>query len=96
MRDTFHSSLVMAEHVLEDLGMAPEVARDRVAKFRMHDEKLLQTQYLVYDDEAALLQSAKDALADLDKLFQADSENAEDEQADGELLSAPSVEEAGS
>ena len=83
VRDTFHSSLVMARHVLEDLGIAPDVAKDRVAKFRTHDEKLLQSQYLVYDDEAALLQSAKDALADLDKLFQADSENVEDEQSEG-------------
>ena len=82
VRDTFHSSLVMARHVLEDLGMAPAVARDRVAKFRTHDEKLLQSQYLVYDDEAALLQSAKDALADLDKLFEADSEHVDDEQTE--------------
>jgi glutathione-regulated potassium-efflux system protein KefB len=74
VRDTFHSSLVMAKHVLTDLGMDPEVARDRVARFRSHDEKLLQSQYLVYDDEAALQQSAKDALADLDRLFQADIE----------------------
>jgi len=81
VRDTFHSSLVMSAHVLEDLGMAPEVARDRVAKFRSHDEKLLQSQYLVYDDEAALLQSAKDALVDLDRLFQADIENDEKESA---------------
>ena len=82
VRDTFHSSLVMARHVLEDLGMAPAVARDRVAKFRTHDEKLLQSDYLVYDDEAALLQSAKDALADLDKLFEADSEHVDDEQTE--------------
>jgi glutathione-regulated potassium-efflux system protein KefB len=44
----------------------------------VHDAKLLKTQYLVYDDEAALMQSAKDALDDLDRLFEADtaSENA--------------------
>lgn len=79
VRDTFHSSLVMAKHVLTDLGMAPEVAQDRVARFRSHDEKLLQSQYLVYDDDAALLQSAKDALVDLDRLFQADIEQENNE-----------------
>ena len=75
VRDTFHSSLVMAGKTLEHLGIAPTVARDRIAKFKAADEKLLQTQYLVYDDDAALLQSAKDALADLDNLFAADLEN---------------------
>ncbi len=75
VRDTFHSSLVMAGSTLEHLGIAPAIARDRIAKFKAADEKLLQTQYLVYDDDAALLQSAKDALADLDRLFAADLEN---------------------
>jgi glutathione-regulated potassium-efflux system protein KefB len=84
VRDTFHSSLVMATHVLTNLGIAPQVAKDRVARFRTHDEKLLQTQYLVYDDEAALLQSSKDALADLDRLFQADIEQDESERSERE------------
>ena len=37
-------------------------------------EKLLAEQYLVYDDEAKLVQTTKEALADLDKLFEADDE----------------------
>ena len=45
------------------------------------DERLLQTQYLVYDDDAALLQTSKDALADLDRLFAADLENESREAA---------------
>jgi glutathione-regulated potassium-efflux system protein KefB len=75
VRDTFHSSLVMASATLEHLGIAPEIASDRISKFKAADEELLRTQYLVYDDDAALLQSAKDALADLDRLFAADMEN---------------------
>ncbi|MEP6939297.1 MAG: monovalent cation:proton antiporter-2 (CPA2) family protein [Rudaea sp.] len=75
VRDTFHSSLVMAGKTLEFLGIDSQVARDRVAKFKASDEKLLQDQYLVYDDDAALLQTSKDALADLDRLFAADREN---------------------
>jgi glutathione-regulated potassium-efflux system protein KefB len=75
VRDTFFSSLKMAELTLMHLGLDEEIARDRVQVFRMHDEELLQTQYLVYDDEAALIQTSKEALADLDRLFQADAEN---------------------
>ena len=74
VRETLYSSLEMSRLVLEDLGLDPAVADDRVAKFEKHDAKVLQQQYLVYDDEAALVQSAKDALDDLQKLFEADVE----------------------
>ena len=50
------------------------MAADRVEKFRVHDANVLKTQYLVYDDEAALVQSAKDALDDLERLFEADTD----------------------
>ena len=80
VRDTFHSSMVMAERTLEHLGLDSAFAQDRVRKFRAHDEELLQAQYLVYDDDAALLQTSKEALADLDRLFQADIERADAEQ----------------
>ena len=74
VRETLYSSLEMSRLVLEDLGLDPAVAQDRVDKFEKHDAKVLQQQYLVYDDEAALVQSAKDALDDLQKLFEADVE----------------------
>ncbi len=73
VRETLHSSLEMARVVLEDLGLDPALAADRVEKFRAHDGNVLQSQYLVYDDEAALVQSAKDALDDLERLFEADT-----------------------
>ena len=77
VRETLYSSLEMSRLVLEDLGLDPAVAQDRVDKFEKHDAKVLQQQYLVYDDEAALVQSAKDALDDLQKLFEADVEQGE-------------------
>jgi len=72
VRETLYSSLEMSRRVLEDLGLDPAVAADRVDRFRQHDVDVLQAQYLVYDDEAALVQSAKDALQDLERLFEAD------------------------
>ena len=73
VRETFYSSLEMTRHVLESLGMAPEVIEARIARFRKHDSQVLRAQYLVYDDDAALVQSTKDALHDLQQLFEADA-----------------------
>jgi glutathione-regulated potassium-efflux system protein KefB len=72
VRETFHSSLKMTRLVLEALGMSADVAAERVERFRHHDEKLLKQQYLVYDDETALIQTSKEALVDLEHLFAAD------------------------
>ncbi len=72
VRETFHSSLVLSREVLEALGMAPEIAAERVERFREFDEKLLADQHLVYDDEAAIMSNARDALRELDSLFDAD------------------------
>jgi glutathione-regulated potassium-efflux system protein KefB len=73
VRETLYSSLEMARLALEGLGLESSVASDRVAKFREHDAELLKTQYLVYDDEVALMQGAKEAFADLERLFEADT-----------------------
>lgn len=72
IRETFHSSLEMSEQVLEALGVPPEVAAERRERFRMHDERMLREQHLVYDDEAALIASSQQALRDLERLFEAD------------------------
>src|SRR5690348_2772283 len=72
VRETFHSSLKMAQLTLEALGLAPEAARSRVETFRRYDEQLLRDQHLVYDDDAAMVQSSKEAYAELERLFEAD------------------------
>jgi glutathione-regulated potassium-efflux system protein KefB len=63
----------MTRHVLEALDMPPEVVEARIARFRKLDEQVLRQQYLVYDDDAALVQSSKEALNDLQHLFEADA-----------------------
>ncbi|HET7300731.1 MAG TPA: monovalent cation:proton antiporter-2 (CPA2) family protein [Oleiagrimonas sp.] len=75
VRETFHSSLKMTRQVLEQLGMDATLAAEQVDRFRQHDEKVLKQQYLVYDDEKALLQTSREALADLEQLFAADDEH---------------------
>ncbi len=72
VRETFHSSLVMTRDVLEMLGHSPEQAAADVERFRVHDEELLAAQHLVYDDEAKLMQTSREALADLEHILSAD------------------------
>jgi len=82
VRETFHSSLKMTRKTLEALGLLHEQAVDRVDRFRRYDEDLLQKQALVYDDETKLIQTTRDALVDLQRLFEADAEpGAERERA---------------
>jgi glutathione-regulated potassium-efflux system protein KefB len=84
-REVFGTSLDMSERVLTALGVPAETARDHVERFREHDEKLLRDQYLVYDDDAAVIQTSRDARADLMRLFEADAGRdgkADDERRD--------------
>lgn len=76
-REVFGSSLDMSERVLVALGLSTETARNHVQRFREHDEKLLRDQYLVYDDETAVMQTSREARADLMRLFEADAERDE-------------------
>jgi glutathione-regulated potassium-efflux system protein KefB len=75
-RETFASGLEMGRDVLVALGMSPEQAAQRTLKFRAHDEALLASQHLIYDDEAALVESAKQARSELEQLFEADADDA--------------------
>jgi glutathione-regulated potassium-efflux system protein KefB len=71
-REFFGSSVEMGREVLVALGMAPATAEDRARRFRTFDEKLLEAQRLLQDDEDALLQQAVDARRELAELFEAD------------------------
>jgi hypothetical protein len=61
------------------LGYDEASAADYVKRFREHDERVLANQYPVYDDEAALLQSAQEARDDLVRLFLADAGDEEED-----------------
>lgn len=72
VRETFHSSLVLTRRTLEGLGVDPETATARVERFREHDQAILHEQYLIHDDESALIQSTTEARAELARLFEQD------------------------
>jgi glutathione-regulated potassium-efflux system ancillary protein KefC/glutathione-regulated potassium-efflux system protein KefB len=72
IRETYASSLEMAESVLEALGVSAALARETVRRFRQHDEQTLQAQYAVKEDEEKFLVTTRAAAAQLEKLFDAD------------------------
>ena len=74
VRETFFSSLRLAELVLQELDFPEDEARRTVEAFRERDEQMLIDQHDFYADEAKLVQTGKDAAAELKALFEADRE----------------------
>jgi len=74
-RETFLSSLALAQETLESAGFPEVDARDTVARFRRHDEEVLLRQYAVHQDEDKLIQTSKEAIAELESLFDLDRDS---------------------
>ncbi len=72
VRDTFHSSLKLAELSLAALGVEPDAAARAVALFRDHDEATLLAAHAIYRDEQQLIQNTQQAAEELASLFEAD------------------------
>jgi monovalent cation:proton antiporter-2 (CPA2) family protein len=76
IRETYLSSLDLAQHTLEGLGLARADAVESIRRFDAHDKKQLQVQREFRDDEQKLIQSAQQAARELEQLFEADAEPA--------------------
>ena len=72
-RETFPASVEMARLALLRMGMSPSVTERTVSLFTRHDEEQLEAQYAVHHDEAALIQTAQEAAAQLQDLFESDA-----------------------
>ena len=72
IRETYASSLEIAGAVLEALGETKGNASEAVRRFREHDQKTLQAQYAVKDDEEKFLATSIAAAKQLERLFEAD------------------------
>jgi glutathione-regulated potassium-efflux system ancillary protein KefC/glutathione-regulated potassium-efflux system protein KefB len=75
VRETYGSSLELAEQALIGLGDTPAVARAAVRKFRQHDERTLGEQYEFKEDEAKLISAARESAQQLEKLFESDAKS---------------------
>jgi glutathione-regulated potassium-efflux system protein KefB len=72
VRETFHSALEMSRQALLGLGLDEDQANARIRRFQRHDEEVLAAQHEVYDDAAAVIQTAREARTELEHLFDAD------------------------
>jgi glutathione-regulated potassium-efflux system ancillary protein KefC/glutathione-regulated potassium-efflux system protein KefB len=73
IRDTLLSSIKLSSEVLVDIGLSAEEAQSATSFFLKHDEETLEKQFAIHHDEAAIMQSARDASAELRELFNADA-----------------------
>ncbi|MES2355305.1 MAG: monovalent cation:proton antiporter-2 (CPA2) family protein [Pseudomonadota bacterium] len=77
VRETLLSSIELSRNVLKELGLKEDEANDTVAAFRTFDERLLLQQHAIYQDEAQLIQTSKQAADELKSLFEAAQEQEE-------------------
>ncbi|MBC7213092.1 MAG: hypothetical protein H5U33_24545, partial [Pseudomonas sp.] len=56
------------------LGLTEAQAADRIARFTEHDEQVLEAQGHVRDDRAKVMQTAKEARVELERLFASDED----------------------
>lgn len=73
VRETFLSSLQLAEDVLSSLGHTKEEVQVSIKKFKDHDEATLTKQHAIHHDESKLIQSVKDSATELEELFELDN-----------------------
>jgi len=76
VRELLYSSLKLTEDLLQELGLPePEIART-MERFQKYDQDLLKRQFAVFRDEAKLVQTSKEAAAELEQLLQEDRRQA--------------------
>ncbi len=73
-RETYLSSLGMAYRALRELEIREEDAYKSIELFRDYDEKLLLQQQRVYTDEQKIYETHRNALAELEHLFESDAQ----------------------
>ncbi|HET7202021.1 MAG TPA: monovalent cation:proton antiporter-2 (CPA2) family protein [Steroidobacteraceae bacterium] len=71
-RETFGTSLEMAEATLVALGTRRDIAAAQVRRFRAHDEETLRRQAAIKDDEEKLIATTQASAHQLESLFEAD------------------------
>lgn len=74
VRETFGSSLEMAERALLELGLTDTAAADTVRVFREHDEKMVREAAAHIGDDQKLIELAHKGRAELESLFAQDKQ----------------------
>jgi glutathione-regulated potassium-efflux system ancillary protein KefC len=79
-RETFEAALRAGRHVLEHLGMDPFRAREIADSFRRYNQKIVESQLPVYQDETRFMAAAKAGREELEQQFARDRERFEQER----------------
>ncbi|MBL9005612.1 MAG: cation:proton antiporter [Myxococcales bacterium] len=74
-RETFESSLTMAQQTLVALGMTEEKAQAAARKFATYDEARVRAMYVLRDDQKKLIESVKQYASELESLFATDEQD---------------------
>jgi monovalent cation:proton antiporter-2 (CPA2) family protein len=82
IRETLRGSIDMSSAVLGELGIEETEIEGLIARFVESDSRLLMRQHAVWHDEQALIQTSKDARAELVSIFEQDRESAHKGRSD--------------
>lgn len=74
IRESLYSSIEIGKMAFLSLGIKQNQADDYAKRFMDHDERILAEQYLVHDNEDALISTAEEAYRQLETIFDADME----------------------
>lgn len=81
-RETYLSSLDLAQKILVALGHDPARTEANIRRFRDYDEELMKRQHAIHQDEAKLIESVKESLRELEELLENDDIEAVEEEKD--------------
>jgi glutathione-regulated potassium-efflux system protein KefB len=87
IRETLHSSLELSRGVLHELGFEASEAGRTIDAFRAFDARLLQQQFAIHGDEQALIDSVRQASAELQALFEAEEPGGARKDGEGQSQS---------
>lgn len=71
-RETFESSLVMAQEAMILLGRNPVDVQRKAQKFREHDERTLRESFKFFDEQPVLINFTRQATQEMERILQDD------------------------
>jgi glutathione-regulated potassium-efflux system ancillary protein KefC len=71
-RETFDSSLIMAEQIMVALGYDASQMQQKAARFMAHDEATLKRSFAFFDKEPELISFSRQASGELERILQED------------------------
>jgi glutathione-regulated potassium-efflux system protein KefB len=75
VREMLYSSLMFTRGVLAGLGISADEIERTVTTFQRQDQKLVEQQAAIVDDQSSMIQSAQQAADELRSLLQQDTQS---------------------